>query len=158
MKPATLTAKDKRLLAQIQGNLPPGASPFAAIAHRIGWEEKELLGRIRFFMRRGMIRRFGAILRHQKAGYEGNAMVVWKVPEDQVLRVGRTMASSPAVSHCYLRVVHPEWPFNLYTMIHGPSERDCRRVARQIAKRTGMREYRILFSQREHKKSSMAYF
>jgi DNA-binding Lrp family transcriptional regulator len=158
VNPATLTAKDKRLLAQIQGNLPLGVSPFAAIAQRIGWDEKELLGRIRFFMHRGMIRRFGAILRHQKAGYQGNAMVVWKVPDDQVLRVSRIMASSPAVSHCYLRGAHPEWPFNLYTMIHGQNEKDCRRVARQISKRTGIREYRILFSRREHKKSSMAYF
>jgi DNA-binding Lrp family transcriptional regulator len=153
-----LTAKDQRLLAQIQGNLPLCASPFAAIAHRVGWEEKDLLGRIRLFMRRGMIRRFGAILRHQKAGYQGNAMVVWKVPEDQVPRVSRAMVSSPAVSHCYLRVAHPEWPFNLYTMIHGPSETDCRRMARQISRKTGIKGYRILFSKREYKKSSMAYF
>ncbi len=158
MNPAELTAKDRKLLAQIQGDLPLCISPFAAIAQKTRWDEKELLRRIQSFIRRGMIRRFGAILRHQKAGYRGNAMVVWKVPEDQVPRVSRAMASFPAVSHCYLRAAHPGWPFNLYTMVHGQSERDCQWIARQISKNTGMKDYRLLFSKREHKKSSMTYF
>ena len=145
-------------MAQIQGDLPLGISPFAAIAQKTGWDEKELLRRIQSFIRRGMIRRFGAILRHQKAGYRGNAMVVWRVPEDQIPRVSRAMASFLAVSHCYLRAPHSEWPFNLYTMVHGQSERDCQRIARQISKNTGMKDYRLLFSKREHKKSSMTYF
>lgn len=158
MKPVELSAKDKRLLAQIQGDLPLCISPFAVIAQETGWEEEKLLRRIRVLTRRGIIRRFGAILRHQKAGYRGNAMVVWKVPEDQVREVSRAMASFPAVSHCYLRSAHPEWPFNLYTMVHGQSEKDCRRVAREIARKTGIKNYRLLFSKIEHKKSSMSYF
>lgn len=158
MNPAGVSAKDKRLLAQIQGDLPLCLSPFAVVARDTGWDEKELIRRVQAFIRRGMIRRFGAILRHQKAGYRGNAMVVWKVPEDQIPRVSRIMASFPAVSHCYLRVPHPEWPFNLYTMVHGRSERECLRKARQISKKTGIKVNRILFSKREHKKSSMIYF
>ena len=158
MKTVELSAKDRRLLAQVQGDLPLCVSPFAVIAKKTGWEEKELIRKIRVFIRGGMIRRFGAILRHQKAGYRGNAMVVWKVPEDQSARVGGDMASFPAVSHCYLRSAHPEWPYNLYTMIHGQSETDCKRIARKISEHTGIRDYRLLFSKREHKKSSMAYF
>ncbi|HYB19776.1 MAG TPA: Lrp/AsnC family transcriptional regulator [Thermodesulfobacteriota bacterium] len=158
MRPVELTAKDRKLLAQIQGDLPLCTSPYAVIAQKTGWDEKELVRRIKSFIRRGMIRRFGAILRHQKAGYQGNAMVVWKVAEDDIPRVSRAMVSFPAVSHCYLRAVHPQWPFNLYTMVHGQSERDCRRIAWQISKNTGMKDYRILFSKREHKKSSMTYF
>ena len=158
MNPVEFSTKDKMLLAQIQGDLPLSTSPFAIIARKAGWDEEELLRRIRVFIRRGMIRRFGAILRHQKAGYRGNAMVVWRVPEDQVLRVSRAMVSFPTVSHCYLRVPHPNWPFNLYTMVHGQSERDCRRAARVISQKTGIKNYRLLFSRREHKKSSMAYF
>ena len=158
MKPVEVSAKDRRLLAQIQGDLPLCSSPYAVIAQNTGWGERELLARIQVFIRRGMIRRFGAILRHQKAGYRGNAMVVWKVPEGQIPRVSRAMASFPAVSHCYLRVAHPDWPFNLYTMVHGQSERDCHRIARQISRITRIKDYRLLFSKREHKKSSMTYF
>ncbi len=158
MKNESLSSRDKRLLAQIQGDLPLDLTPFAQVGRKAGWKEEVLLHRIRGFVRRGLIRRFGAILRHQKAGYQGNAMAVWKVREDQIPRVSREMISFPAVSHCYLRDPLPEWPFNLYTMIHGRDEEDCRRIAGEIAKKTGTRAYRLLFSKREHKKSSMTYF
>ena len=158
MKKEKLSVQDKRLLAQIQGDLPLSLAPFAEVARRAGWKEERLLPRIRGFIHRGMIRRFGAILRHQKAGYQGNAMAVWKVREDQVSRASRQVASFPAVSHCYLRTPLPEWPYNLYTMIHGRSEADCRRIAGRISRETGLRHYRLLFSRREHKKSSMTYF
>jgi DNA-binding Lrp family transcriptional regulator len=158
MKKEKLSVRDKRLLAQIQGDLPVCLTPFAQVASKAGWKEEGLLRRVRGFVRRGMIRRFGAILRHQKAGYQGNAMAVWKVRENQVPRVSRQMASFPGVSHCYLRTPLPEWPFNLYTMIHGRSEEDCRRIAGGISRKTGVRQYRLLFSRREHKKSSMTYF
>jgi len=158
MKREKLSSRDKRLLGQIQGDLPLVLTPFAQVGRKAGWKDEILLRRVRGFVRRGLIRRFGAILRHQKAGYQGNAMAVWKVREDQIPRVSREVVSFPAVSHCYLRSPVPEWPFNLYTMIHGRDEEDCRRIAGEIAKKTGIRNYRLLFSKREHKKSSMTYF
>jgi DNA-binding Lrp family transcriptional regulator len=153
-----LTGKDKQMIRQIQGDLPVVRKPFALVARQAGWEEKAFLRRIRFFLQRGIIRRFGAILRHQIAGYRGNAMVVWKVAEERTAKIGPIMASFPAVSHCYLRPAVPEWPFNLYTMIHGRSHRDCRTEARAISRKTGIKDYRLLFSKRELKKSSMQYF
>jgi DNA-binding Lrp family transcriptional regulator len=158
MRKEKLTPKDKKLLGQIQGDLPLSLTPFVQVARNAGWKEKVLLQRVRGFVRRGMIRRFGAILRHQKAGYEGNAMVVWKVPEEQVPRVSQAILSFPPVSHCYLRPPFPDWPFNLYTMVHGKGGKDCRRIAQEISKKTGIKDYRLLFSKREHKKSSMTYF
>jgi len=157
-KKEKLSSKDRRLLGQIQGDLPLSLTPFVQVARKAGWKEEVLLRRVRGFVRRGMIRRFGAILRHQKAGYQGNAMVVWNVPDEQIPRVSRAAASFVPVSHCYLRPPFPDWPFNLYTMVHGKDEKDCRRVALQISKKTGIKDYRLLFSKREYKKSSMAYF
>jgi len=153
-----LSAEDKKLIGQIQGDLDISPSPFEPLARQIGWDEKEFLKRVKSFLRRGMIRRFGAILRHQEAGYLGNAMVVWKVPDDQILRVSQAMASLTTVSHCYLRPALPQWEFNLYTMVHGRSEKDCRLLAQKISEETGIKNYRLLFSKREHKKSSMRYF
>ena len=158
MKLPKFTAEDTKLIRKIQGDLPLSPTPFYSVARQLGWEEKELLKRVRGFIRRGWIRRLGAILRHQKAGYHGNAMVVWKVPEAQIPRVSRAMIAFPAVSHCYLRPSLPQWPFNLYTMVHGPTAEDCRLIAQRLSKETGVKSYRLLFSKREHKKSSMRYF
>ena len=153
-----LSKEDKKLFRQIQGDLPISLTPFESLAGRIGWDEKRLLQRIQFFIHMGMIRRFGAILRHKKAGYQGNAMVVWKVPEDQITQFSQVVTSCPAVSHCYLRSPLPEWAFNLYTMVHGRSEKDCLLSVKEISRKTGQRDYQLLFSRREHKKSSMRYF
>ena len=158
MRKEKLTPRDKKLLGQIQGDLPLSLTPFVQVARNAGWKEEVLLRRVQGFVRRGMIRRFGAILRHQKAGYEGNAMVVWNVPEEQVPKVSQAMVSFSPVSHCYLRPPFPEWPFNLYTMVHGKGGKDCRRIAQEISEKTGIKDYRLLFSKREHKKSSMTYF
>ncbi len=158
MRGKGISAEDKRLLAQIQGDIPLCASPFAAIARKTGRGEDEVLRRVRFFLRRGIIRRFGAILRHQKAGYLGNAMVVWNVPQDRVATVSRAMVACNSVSHCYLRPARSRWPYNLYTMLHGENEAGCRKTAREISRRTGVKDFRLLFSRREHKKSSMDYF
>ncbi|MBM4329952.1 MAG: Lrp/AsnC family transcriptional regulator [Deltaproteobacteria bacterium] len=153
-----LTVEEKKLIRQIQGDLPLCRTPYAPLAQQLGWEEQDLLKRVRSFIKRGLIRRLGAILRHQKAGYRGNAMVVWKVPEDRILRVSQAMAAFPAVSHCYLRPSQPKWPFNFYTMVHGQKQKDCRRVAKKISRETGLTDYQLLSSRREHKKSSMRYF
>ena len=153
-----LSAEDKIIIRQIQGDLAVTFTPFEPLARRLGLSEKEFLKRVHRLKRQGLIRRFGAILRHQKAGYRGNAMVVWKVPEDQIPRVIQTMIAFPAVSHCYLRPSLPQWPFNLYTMVHGPKARDCRLIAQKLSRETGLKEYQLLFSKREHKKSSMRYF
>jgi len=156
--PKSLSPEDKKIIRLIQGDLPISSTPFAPLSQELGITEKEFLKKIRLFVRQGKIRRFGAILRHQIAGYRGNAMAVWSVPEDRIARVSRTMASCPAVSHCYLRSRHVIWPFNLYTMIHGKTAKDCRRTAKKISQETGIENYRLLFSKREHKKSSMSYF
>ena len=158
MNPVQLTTDDKKVIRQIQGDLAISPTPFEPLARQLGLEEKEFLKRVHNLIRRGMIRRFGAILRHQRAGFQGNAMVVWKVPEDQILWVSKVMASFPNVSHCYLRPSLAQWPYTLYTMIHGRSEKDCRRASQKISERTGLKDYRLLFSKREHKKSSMRYF
>lgn len=148
---------DKKLMQQIQGDLPLSPTPFAVLAQKIGWPEKKVTQRIRLLKRLGIIRRFGAILRHQKAGYLGNALVVWKVPADLIAHFTQLICPFPAVSHCYLRPTFPDWPYNLYTMVHGPTIKDCYILAQKISQKTGVREYCVLPSIKEFKKSSMHY-
>ena len=107
---------------------------------------------------RNMIRRFGATLKHQKSGFKANAMVAWKVPEERVEEVGSIMASFHEITHCYRRDPAPGWDKNLYTMVHGASEEECFAIAAKISEATGEKDYTLLFSRRELKKTSMQYF
>jgi DNA-binding Lrp family transcriptional regulator len=88
-----------------------------------------------------------------------NAMIVWQVPEDRIEDVGVIMASFPEVTHCYQRPVRlPDWPHNLFTMVHGRTREECREIASRLAEAAGIDGYRMIFSTAELKKSSMKYF
>ncbi len=153
-----LTELEKKVVASIQGDMPIIKQPFAQIAADIGIDEGGLLSILDDLVRRGVIRRFGATLRHQKSGYLANAMTAWQVEEDRVEEVGEIMASFKEVSHCYRRDPTLEWKYNLYTMIHGKDEEHCRNTAEMMAQKAGVPTYSLLFSQRELKKTSMKYF
>jgi DNA-binding Lrp family transcriptional regulator len=148
----------QKLIQQLQADLPLCPRPFKEIARRVGITEEEVLGSIKQHLRQGVIRRFGAILGHQKLGFVANGMGVWHVPEEDTERVGTIMASYPEVSHCYQRPTSDSWPYNLYTMIHGTSRQECEAVAARISQETGITDYRLLFSVRELKKKSMVYY
>ena len=150
--------RDKEVVSLIQGDLPLDPKPFALLGQKIGMDEGELIDRIRNLKERGVIRRFGATLRHQEAGFSSNAMVAWTAPEDRIEEAGKIFAGFREVSHCYHRTPHKDWPYNLYTMIHGSSREECRRIAARLSEASGVRDYQILFSEREFKKTSMKYF
>lgn len=153
-----LTDLEKKVIASIQGDIPIVARPYQALAEAIGIPEETFIESLQQLTERGVIRRFGATLRHQKTGFQANAMTAWQVAEDRVDAVGEIMASFRAVSHCYRRDPADGWPYNLYTMIHGKSEADCRNTARKISEKAGGLNYQLLFSRRELKKISMTYF
>jgi DNA-binding Lrp family transcriptional regulator len=150
---------ERQVLRLVQGTLPDSPTPYADIARQAGITEEEVLELLRRLKEGGQIRRFGATLRHQQAGYGCNAMVAWFVEEGaDEDAIGRTMASQPEISHCYLRRHCLDWPYSLYTMIHGRSQEECTAVIKRIEKLTGLTQYDVLFSQKELKKTSMEYF
>ncbi len=149
---------EKRVIRELGDDLPLESRPFAAMAHRLGVTEEKLLDTIRDLRRRGLLRRFGAALRHQRVGYGGNALVAWVVPPDRIEEVGRAVAAYPEVTHCYQRAPAPGWPYNLYSMVHRRSETECRELVRRISAAIGVEDYIVLFSTAELKRSSMQYF
>ncbi len=153
-----LTELDKKIIASIQGDIPITERPYLEIAENLGISEEMLLERLKKLCDEGVMRRFGATIRHQKSGYEANAMVAWKVDEDRVDAVGEKMASFSSVSHCYRRNPKDDWPYNLYTMIHAKDEASCWEIARNISIETSIDNYTLLFSRKELKKTSMEYF
>lgn len=153
-----LTDLDKKIIASIQGDIPITERPYLEIAEQLKISENVLLERLKHLCDKGIIRRFGATLRHQKSGYEANAMVAWLVDENVIDAVGERMAAFRAVSHCYRRNPQNDWPYNLYTMIHAKDEASCLEIARNISKEMSVDNYIVLFSREELKKTSMEYF
>lgn len=153
-----LNELDRNIVRRLQEEIPLQKEPFKTIAEELGITEKDLLERIHDLQEQKILRRIGAILHHRKAGFSHNAMVVWLVPDERSEEVGVLMASTPQVSHCYKRVTFDNWPYNLYTMIHGQSKEECELIVSSIAKKTGVYKYEILYSTKELKKTSMKYF
>jgi DNA-binding Lrp family transcriptional regulator len=153
-----LTDLEKKVIASIQGDIAITERPYRRIADDLGISEQTLLDTLQDLCQRGVIRRFGATLKHQKSGYAANAMVAWQVDEDRVPEVGKMLAAFRAVSHCYRRNPTDQWPYNLYTMVHGRDEAACRETASRMSQKVNVKTYILLFSRRELKKTSMRYF
>ena len=153
-----LTDLEKKIIASIQEDMAITERPYLEISEKLGIPEETLLEALQGLCGRGIIRRFGATLRHQKTGYTANAMAAWQVEEDRVEDVGSRLASFKQVSHCYRRNPTNVWPYNLYTMIHANDEESCRQTARNMSEETGVENYALLFSRKELKKTSMVYF
>jgi DNA-binding Lrp family transcriptional regulator len=149
---------DKKVIQLIQGDLPLDLRPFGVLAEKAEISEEEFVDRVASLKKRGIIRRFGATLRHQEAGFSSNAMVAWVVPKERIEEVGKVMAKFRAVTHCYQRKTVRGWPFNLYTMIHGDDREECRELAKKMSRKAGIQDYVLLFSEKEFKKTSMKYF
>ncbi len=150
--------QEKLVLRLVQDSLPDSPRPFARIAEQADLQEKQVLELLQNLKNKGYIRRFGATLRHQEAGYDCNVMVAWQVPLEDIPAVSRIMVSRPEITHCYQRRSTDKWPFNLYTMIHGRDKNQCLQVIQELQAQTGLQDYQALFSVRELKKTSMRYF
>ena len=149
---------DKRIIAFLQGDIPLQPRPFAGLAAELGLAEEEIVERMRRLARDKVMRRYGATLRHQLSGFSSNVMVAWRVEEEQADQVGQRLAAFRRVSHCYHRRPCPDFPYNLFSMVHGRSEDECRELVAEMARAVGVEDHALLFSRQELKKTSMAYF
>ena len=160
-KPAVpLNDLEIRFVREMQKDLPVETDPFTAVAGKLGVTLDEL-GRMTDAMRAdGRLRRFSAVLRHREAGFSANGMGIWAAPgnDADIEAAGETMAAFRAVTHCYRRPTYPDWPYNLFTMIHARSREDCAAVVAAIAGETGIADHAVLYSTKEFKKTRVAYF
>jgi DNA-binding Lrp family transcriptional regulator len=154
----SLPGIDREIIAAVSGDLPECVAPFQEVATGLGITEQELLARIKRLLRSGALRRFGATVAHKSIGFCANAMVVWRIPQEGVEEAARAIVEHSAVSHCYERERSPAWPYNLYAMVHGRSRAECEGVAGEISGAMGGAKHILLFTVREFKKSSPAYF
>jgi DNA-binding Lrp family transcriptional regulator len=142
----------------VQEDLPLVSRPFAAQAETLGATESDVLEALQSFLDRKLMRRFAAVMNHRSAGFKANAMGVWAVPEPQLEAIGPQMAGFAAVSHCYRRPTYEDWPYTVFTMVHGRTARDCEATIEAISSETGVDEYALLWSVKEYKKVRVRYF
>jgi len=148
---------EKEIIKLMQADLPLESRPYKGLSKALGVSEEEIVARINDMKERGLIKRLGAVLRHQKVGYTVNAMVVWKLDEKSADKAGKIMAECSQISHCYLRKVPEDFGYNLFSMIHCKSQEELFRIIDSISKKTGLNDYLVIRSVREMKKVSMSY-
>jgi DNA-binding Lrp family transcriptional regulator len=149
---------DIAVIRALQGDMGVVEEPYAPAAARVGLSQRRFLDHLAGMQERGLLRRVAAILYHRRAGFSANGMGVWKVPDEQVLEVGRRMAAVRGISHCYQRPTYEDWPYSVFTMAHGRSKRECDAILDAIAAQTGIQERATLYSSTEFKKIRLLYF
>lgn len=156
--PVALTPIERAVINEVQQSLPAVSRPFDRMAERVGLPVEAFLACCRSLLERGIMRRFGASLEHQNAGFVANAMVCWAVPVELVETVGMKLAAFREVTHCYERKTSAPWPrYNVFSMIHGKSAEENANTVARMMEVTGMREYEILPTVREFKKERVKY-
>lgn len=152
-----LTSKQKKVARHVQKDIPLARFPFKKIGGFLKMSEEDILPTIRAFREKGYIRKFGAVLRHQKAGYTENALVLWAVPEQQTGEAGNIFAKLSYISHCYERKPAFMNRYNVFTMLHAGG-RSISLLIKDMVNLTGIKDYLILKSVKEYKKTSPEYF
>ena len=152
------TENDKQFIRELQKNMAIVDEPFVKAANNLGISEEKLFEKMKHYESIGVMRRFAAILRHRQVGFTANGMIVWKVPADRISEVGGKLGAFPQVSHCYERPTYPDWPYNVFSMIHCKTHDEANGMAQTIQNQIKVDDYKILFSSREFKKTRVEYF
>ena len=134
----TLDVTDRQIIAATQAGLPLVAEPYKAIAEDLGMEEAELCIRLKALQASGIVRRIAVAPNHYKLGMTANGMSVWDVDDARITELGRQVGALDYVSHCYERPRSlPDWPYNLFTMVHSRSLDACEETIAAIAEGEG---------------------
>ena len=152
------SSEQKHLVRLLQESLPETRSPFNDVAAKLGWPVERVIDQVTAWREAGVVRRFGAVVRHQRLGYSANGMSVYNVSEDRIDAIGYRLAERPEISHCYHRPALEDFPYTLFGMIHGHDETAVRALAADLAAQHDIDDHDVLFSTTEYKKVSMKYF
>lgn len=153
-----IDATDRRIIEATQAGLPLTPAPFAAVAERLGLDEAEVIERLARLKERGVIRRIAAAPNHYALGLAANGMTVWDVADEKAEALGARVGALDFVSHCYLRPrALPDWPYNLFAMVHGRDRAEVEAKRAEIARLLGAacRGSDILYSTRILKKTGL---
>ncbi len=149
---------DRKIITATQSGLPLVKNPYEVIAKELNIELELLKKKMAQMLENGQIRRIGAVPNHYKLGYKANAMSVWNVNDDKIKALGEKLGTLSFVSHCYERPRFlPEWPYNLFAMVHGKSKDEVADQIQQIVILLGSdcSAYELLYSKQILKKTGL---
>jgi len=149
---------DQRIIRATQAGLPLVPEPYQAVAAQLGLTTEVVMARLRAMQASGAIRRIGAVPNHYALGYRANGMTVWNVEDAVVDELGERVGRLDFVSHCYRRPRRlPQWPYNLFAMVHGHDRQEVVGYAARIGRILGKscREHDILYSSQILKKTGL---
>jgi DNA-binding Lrp family transcriptional regulator len=149
---------ERRLIVATQAGLPLSARPYHVLAEAIGSTAADVQQCLLKMMQSGIIRRIGAVPNHYAIGYRANGMTVWDVSDDQIDELGDRVGALDFVSHCYRRPRQlPDWPYNLFAMVHAASRDEVETKAGKISALLGTAcsARDILYSTRLLKKTGL---
>ena len=147
---------DRRLMHATQAGLPLTPEPYQMLADQLQLSKEEVMQRLAAMQAAGVIRRIAAVPNHYRLGYRFNGMTVWNVPDGRIDELGAQVGQLLFVSHCYHRPRHlPDWPYNLFAMVHGKSQEQADAQVQQIAELLGQANqgYQVLYSTKILKKT-----
>ena len=153
-----MDAVDRAVILATQEGLPLVPQPYHAVAEQVGITPDEVMVRLRAMLESGVIRRIGAVPNHYALGYKANGMTVWDVADERIDALVERIGQLESVSHCYQRPRYlPDWPYNLFAMVHGHDRAEVEQKARQIEDILGdaCRGHEILYSTRILKKTGL---
>jgi len=157
-KEIELTPLHHQIIQKIQYDIDFVSEPFKEIIDTLNISYDTFFNILNELQESGMMRRFASILNHRKAGFNANAMVVWDVDEANGESIGEKAAAFSAVSHCYLRPKYENWPYNLFTMVHGKTTEETNAIIEEMAQEIPSKSHMPLYSSREFKKVRIEYF
>lgn len=149
---------DRRIIVATQCGLAMSLRPYDAIAYEAHTDTHDVIRRMKRMMEAGIIRRIGVVPNHYRLGYTANGMTVWDVDDDKITELGKSIGKLDFVSHCYHRPRRlPDWPYNLFCMVHGHHRDEVAARAKEISVILGSacRAHEILYSTRILKKSGL---
>ena len=127
------------------------------MAELVGIDTKQLLAVLDNWKRQGKLRRIGSIVDHFKMGLSAGAMVAWRVEPESIEQAGTKLAGFKEVTHAYERKTTANWPYNLYTMVHGADIQEVEQIVERMSRACRVSDYRILTTKRELKKVPPTY-
>lgn len=151
---------DLALIEALCNGLPINPQPYKVLGGRLGMSEGEVISALKSLIERGIIRRFGVVVAHRRLGYTANAMVVWDMPDEMVFEIGTAMGEFDFVTLCYQRPRRlPDWPYNLFCMVHGGERETVLAQVNQLAEKLGINHIanEVLFSNRQFKQRGAHY-
>ena len=157
LSPAQMLA----LRGLLEQGLPVHPRPYQILATRLGLTETAVLAQVQCWQDENLFRRFGLVVKHRALGISANAMLVMDIDDATTDTIGEHLAVAPIVTLCYKRRRQlPDWPYNLFCMIHGRDRNQVEIQARELLIQHHLDRFphALLFSLREFKQRGARYY